>query len=321
MEDVTTAMTISTDAGAVPSSPVAGQGGNQDGQLSGAVPGASVAGQEGEQAVNPNGQEPETGTEGEKGSISKPLTERIPELLDQNKQMAAKLALLESKLSEREQVQAQETPDFIEIDHNRLNSYLAKQVARMRVIEDEISIDPDNADPNLLAELVALQEDRAEIIKGVRENEAKKASFLKRQQEKEQQTAFHQEVQTRINDAVTLIAEHERIPADIVQAGRDFFKVSCMENPILQRQFDEQVMMKGPAAAAMFAFEYIRENMGKKQEQALQQREQAKETLPPGKTTIGEVIGNPQLDALRAKAGNSTEDLAAYMAAKKKLSA
>lgn len=330
MDDLT-AQTTTPDAGAVPSTSVAGQEGNFDSQTAGAVPATSVAGQEGgQEAGTPPSQEGAEGaTEGEQ-SISKPANIRIEELATRVKEYEAKnqaqeskIQQMEARLAEREQAQAAETPNFINIDYDRLNSHLKQQIARENQIREDIALDPDNASAELLAELFQIQHDREQLIGEVRQNETQRAEYLRRQQENAQNQAYHREVQTRIDNALTLLKEQEKVPEDVFKAGRDFFNNACRGNKFLQQQFDETIMLKGPAAAVLFAWDYVKSNMGKKQEALIQQKEEAKQTLPPGKTTTAEVVGSPELDALRKKAETSgnIEDIAAYSAAKKRASA
>ena len=321
MEDLTAQM-ATTDAGAVPFTPVAGQESIQESQPTGAVPftqSAEIEGGEG--AGTPTGQEAQGATEGEK-NISKPFEVRVNEVVEaKTRDLETKLQEMESRLAEREQAQALERPNFVEVDYDRLNGYLKKMVARETAIREDIALDPDNASSDLLNELFQIQGEREQIIREIRENERNRADYVKRQQTTAQNQAYHQQMQSRINDALTLLKDQERIPDDAFQAGRQFFINACKSNPFLQRQFDEKVMIGGAASAVLFAWEHVKNNMGKKQEALIQQKEEAKQMLPPGKTSTGEVIGNPELDALRKRAETSgnAEDLAAYSAAKRRL--
>jgi hypothetical protein len=303
-----------TEAGAVAATPVAEQGSTQEvtaatTDTTGAVPDAGAAElQGGENAEVTEADATATG-----GIRQTTFEQRVNELVEK------KTAELEQRLTARETAAVAEKPDFINLDFTAVNRHLAGLVARERELQDEIAVDPANADPALLDELFNLQTERETIRKEVRENEQKKADFLEKSKAQQQNEQQREQMNARIAEAAEMIRSDANIPPDVWKKGQDFFEAERAAKPLLDAQYREKVMLQGPIAGLLWAKEYCEKNMGKTQQDLINQKEAAKATLPPGKTATGVVVGSPTLDALKAAATASptADNLAAYSKAKR----
>lgn len=240
-----------------------------------------------------------------------------------NEVAAKKFAELTAEFNAKQTAAVAEKPDFIDLDFAAVNRHLAGLVARERALQDEIALDPNNVDPAKLEELFSIQADRDATRSQVRENEQKKGEFLNRTQAQQRDAQVVQQIEKRLEDASELVRSDSKVPPEVWKKSREFFDAERAAKPLLDAQYREKVMIQGPIAGVLFAKEYCEKNMGKPQQDLINQKEAAKDTLPPGKTATGMVIGNPTLDALKAKATASptVENMAALSQAKRAASA
>lgn len=231
----------------------------------------------------------------------KTLDERVAELVAQ-KEPELEQRLI-AKLQETTQAK---TLDFIpDIDFGKVNTYIADMLAAI----DKAQLDGEGW------KALELQDELAEVRKNIKLNEEKKAAYMEAQKADTQTAQQREQLNAQIAEASKLVASEFKIPEDVWKKGEQFFEAERRAKPILDAQYREKVIMLGPVSAMLWAKEYVEQNMGKKEAELIQQKEQAKETLPAGKTAVGVVndATAAKLAALRkaAESGNPS-DIAAY---------
>lgn len=296
---------LTSDAGAVSpeSQPAAAESGTVEASVdAGAVSPesqpAAVVGEPGSNDVNTTGQE--GGATTTEGTHKKTLEERVKELAVQQE------AEIEARILAKLQPQVQTAkPDFIpDLDPDKVNAYIGQTLDQIEQLRLE----------GKHAEALDLQDDLNATRHAIRENEAKKAAYMKRQEEIKLSEQQITQINERIAEASILVAREHNIPPEVWKAGEDFFIKERQAKPLLDAQYREMVMLQGPVAALLWAKGYVEQNMGKAQQDLIQQKETAKESLPQGKTAVGSIPNvGAELAALKAKAASGNpEDLAAY---------
>ena len=307
----------STETGAVPATATAEAQGSEGSttatdNTAGAVPGTESAevqgGQEGQTTTTEGA---EGATEGstaspDKGTHQKTLEERVQELAA--KQVSEVETKLMSKLEEVTRAKAAEKPDFYDVDMAKVNEHFATTMAQIEALK--VAGDYLGA--------MELQDGLNDTRKELRANEERKSAFIQRTQAQSQNEQFVAQMQTKLHEAGELVKKEHNILPEVWEKSVAFFDAAMQKSPLLQRQYDEKVMTQGPVAAILFAKEYVEKNMGKKEQELIDKKEAAKQTLPPGKTSTGENTGSADLAALKSKAqaSGNAEDLAKYMSAK-----
>lgn len=262
-------------------------------------------------AEGTEGQEP--GTEGEASpgeeSKHKGSGDRIQELLSKVKEYDQKTVALEEKLAKIEGRQVQQQPDFVNLDFDAINAHVGDALAEIDRLKME----------GRALEALELQDELNELRQNVKENERKKSAFMERQKalttEKHQVEQLNQSLET----AAKLVQKEFNIPENVMEEGRKFFTIARQQHPLVDAQYREIALLRGPVAAMLFARDYIQQEMGKVQQQALKHKETAKQTLPPGKTGTQTDATQKSLNTIRAKAEKSgdDQDWADYFAAKR----
>lgn len=250
------------------------------------------------------------GTEGYKLT----LEERVAQLAERKAE--EKIAELERK---RQELEAAAKPPYAELDYAAINRDFNKSYAREQEILNEISLDPEQVDPALTQELRQIRIWRQQVENEIASNEKAKADFIAKQQEKQRHDTFWKAQDVKIQDTMKVLQGQEKVPDDVVSAGRSKWQQMCKDDPLLQRRFDEGIYANRVTETVQWAWELVKAEMGKKEQELIKQKEAAKENLPPGKTATGDMPVNLELQKLkeRAQQTGNTEDLAAYSAAKR----
>lgn len=305
---------VTTEAGAVPvTTPAEAQGQSTDTNNSaGAVPDAAAAetqgGQEGQTTEQEGAESP---MEGSTGVRQTTLEERVQELAE--RRITEEAQKLRVEFQQQTQAKAAEAIDFIpDIDFEKVNNHIRGVLDQIEELKLE----------GKMLEALDLQEGLTALRQDLKANEQRKSEYLQRAQARVQTEQQYQAHQKALDDAAGFYFPRKGYTPEVIEEGRRFFVSSLQKDPLLNARYTEIGYLQGPLAAMEFVEKFLIENMGKKQQEIIQQKEAAKTTLPPGKTSTGEVLGNANLDALRerAKSGNAS-DLAAYMAEKKKAAA
>lgn len=265
-------------------------------------------------------QEPTTEAE---GTGSKPvrvdLETRVQQLVEK------RISEMETKFQQQqEQQQAARPTHATDEQINQLQGMITDAIFRENEILGEIGYESDPQKKNTLA--TELRQIRKWLPVAEDAIEKDTAERTKWQQAQQANAAQQQQVNTmnaRMNAAQEMFRQEMRIPAEIWESAQQFFKAERNASPLVNQKFLNIWERSGEIAALEFARDYCEKNMGRRQEQATQQKEEAKNILPAGKTSTGAIVGNPELDALRLKATRSglTEDIANYSAAKVKFRA
>lgn len=299
------------DAGTVPVTESAEIQGNQEiNTTSGAAPETQSAETEGSQTTTQEGTEGAAGEESasNKGIRQTTLEERVQELAE--KRITEVETRLNAKLEEVTRAKAEEKPNFYTIDLDKVNDHIRNTMDQIEDLKLE----------GKFLEAMELQDGLGELRQELRSNEQRKAEWTQRTQANEQTEQANAQTNQAIARASELVAKEHNIAPEVWKKAEDFFTKERAEKPLIDAQYREKVFTQGPIAALLWAKEYVEKNMGKKEQAAIDQKEAAKTTLPPGKTSTGEVSGDANLAALktRAQATGNAEDLSAYMAEKNK---
>lgn len=296
-----------TDAGAAAAAPVAEQGGTEvttvTTDTTGAVPDAAAA----ELAGGENTEVTEGDAAATTGIRQTTFEQRVNELA------AKKIAELEQRLTARQTAQVAEKPNFIELDMEKVKQHFTDTLEQIEALKLE----------GRVLEAMDLQDGLNTTRQELRDNEQRKADFLQKAEAQHQNAQQMEQINARIVEASEIVRADANIPPEVWKKGEEFFIAERTAKPLIDAKYREMVMIQGPIAALQWAKSYCEEHMGAKAQTLINQKEAAKATLPPGKTATGAVVGNPTLDALKAKASASptTENLAAYSAAKRAASA
>ncbi len=306
-----TTLTETQDAGAVPVTQSAETVSNQGEATSGADTHTATAEGQANQAnetdTSESAQGATEGTETGRQPHQKTLEERVQELAE--KRIAEVETKLTAKLEAVTQAKTEEKPNFYEIDFDKVNEHFRQTMEQI----EELKLD------GKFLEAMELQDGLTSTRQLLKQNEASKADYIRRMNERsqtEQQTA---QINQQITAASELVAKEHGIAPEVWKKAEEWFVTERQSKPLLDAQYREKVMLQGPIAGLLWAKEYIEKNMGKKEQELIDKKEAAKTSLPPGKTSSGVVAGNANLSALRekAKSGNA-DDLARYMAEKSK---
>lgn len=302
------------EAGAAPVTTPAEAPGSTDnpaGADPGTAPAEAPGGQE-DQSTKQEGAEGATeGSTDKGGARQTTLEERVQELAE--RRITEESQKLRAEFQQQTQARAAEAVNFIpDIDFDKVNDHIRGALDQIEELKLE----------GRMLEAMDLQEGLAALRQDLKANEQRKAEYLQRAQARiqtEQQIQAHQKA---LDDAAGFYFPKKGYTPEVIEEGRRFFVNSLQQDPLLNARYNEIGYIQGPLAAMEFVEKFLVENMGKKQQELIQQKEAAKISLPPGKTSTGEVSGNANLDALRekAKSGNAS-DLADYMAEKRKAAA
>lgn len=309
-------ITATFEAGAAPvTTPAEASGQSTDNNNpAGAVPDTTPAeaqgGQENQTTTQEGAESPMEGST-DKGVRQTTLEERVQELAE--RRITEEAQKLRAEFQQQTQAKAVEAIDFIpDIDFEKVNNHI-------RGVLDQIE---DLKLEGKMLEALDLQEGLTALRQDLKANEQRKSEYLQRAQARVQTAQQYQAHQKALDDAAGFYFPRKGYTPEVIEEGRRFFVSSLQKDPLLNARYTEIGYLQGPLAAMEFVEKFLIENMGKKQQEIIQQKEAAKTTLPPGKTSTGEVSGNANLDALRekAKSGNAS-DLADYMAEKRKAAA
>lgn len=289
------------------------------GDVTGAGESAGAPEQSGEAGTGgeTTSQEPQGGTEGtaeastEQGTSpdSLPAHERIQQLVAKDAEKERKIAELEGKLTTIEQRTAQTAPDFIELDFDAINAHITSTLDQI----DALRLEGKGL------EALQLEDGIRELRDNIRQNEAKKASYIQRMQQGQQQEQMLAALNSRLNEAAAIVRQDANIPPEVWNEGEKFWQAERQAKPLLAAQYREIAMVQGPIAALLFAKDYVMKNMGAAQQATLQKKEEGKAAVPGGKTTSASMVPAVDLKALHAKALKSgdEDDMLEYMVAKR----
>lgn len=229
------------------------------------------------------GQEPQSGTEG-KQPHQTTEAERFEQLRRERDEDRRKLAELEAKITA-----PPPKPEYFGADvETNVKLNIARASAKIAEIQTQANIDPQGLTPEMADELIKLQDWVSDARAALKDNTAKRTAAQKAQEEAAQKADADTKAQAehveKMENAVKLIAESEKLPADLVGKMREFVAQELNNDKLFQAEAVEVLERRGYVAHVKFCLEHARAKMGKAAEAAQQQKEIAKEQHPGGVT-------------------------------------
>jgi hypothetical protein len=201
----------------------------------------------------------------EKGTKKRTLDERVNELVEKR---------LNERLNALDKAKAEESPDFAGAEVIAdVKRNIAKKLARIRELEADIDLEDDDADPKSVDELLSLHDFVAEARAALKENEAKKAAWEKRQGEKKAQTDSGEALRVEMDKAAELYREDQKIDKPTWDKMGKWFEGEIATKPLLVEEFNDIFTKQGKVAAIRFAHKYTIDHMGKDTKEANRAKE------------------------------------------------
>lgn len=270
-----------------------------------------------------DGQEGEKPTEGpnkDKGAHQTTLEERAAQIAE--KKAAEEIAKFKAETEARLEAEKKPFVDLTPEQAERLNSdYLAASGRKIDLQEEYKLAETDADKARILTEIRKIDKWLGDTENWYAQNEAKKAEWLKGQQQRETQQKESQERAHRLETTAEVFRESKGIPKEVWDTSSLWFAEQLKTDKLLGAKFADAYRLHGDVGAVEFAFNYCNEHMGKKEETAIKEKEEAKKKLSPGVTSVVQKVNaNPELKALLTKAqkSGSEEDYLAYVQAKRK---
>ncbi len=187
--------------------------------------------------------------EAEKGKPDhkKGAQDRIQQLANEKRELAARLARLEAQFNK----QQEEKPDFIEPDMDKVNAWLQNtydQIEEYRLAGDYLAVEK-------------LQRAKDKLISDLEENDKKRTAYMERQGKSK--TAESEQVQflNSLKSAEEMYREEMGIDPDIWTKQGEWFAAELGKSKVLVKEFSD-LGKKSPISAIRFAHEYTLKNMG-----------------------------------------------------------
>lgn len=278
---------------------------------------AADADQQGEGEQDKSTEKDEEG-QAKQGIKQKTLEERASEIAE--KKVSEALAKL--NLETQERLESEKKP-FVELSPaqvDQLNENYVEAVSRRAELEEQIRL--GDRSPATIAELRKAEQWIQKTEAWYADNEKKKAEWEAGKQDYQKKAAEVQERTQRLETAAEVYRESLNIPQDVWDQSSLWFAEQLKVDKVLSLEFADAYRLKGDIGAVKFAHEYCDKHMGKKEEEALQKRQEAKGKLL--NTNAGQNRNQDadlkSLQALHAKAqkSGSEEDYATFLSAKKK---
>ena len=206
--------------------------------------------------------------EGEETDEGKPdhkknAQERIQQLANEKREMAERLAKLEQQFAK----QQEEKPDFVEIDMDKVNAYIAETTDKIETVKLEGNF--------LAAKKLEIQ--IAKLISDIDSNDEKKAAYLERQNKtKGAETAVTETLQ-KLDNAAEFYRSQLKIEKPVWEKMGTWFSEQCKSDPLLGAEFQEQIE-KSAIGAIRWAHEYTTKNMGANAAATIDKKNKNKQT-------------------------------------------
>lgn len=193
--------------------------------------------------------------------------EQIQKQIAELKEERARIAF------EREQAaKAVEAVPFVEVDMARFEQGLAEMM--------------DSAESLRLNgqhfEAAKVQRQIDNLIDSYEQNEAKKAEYLQKQQQRHQETTAQQQRMQRLDQAAEIFRQQYGIDQAAWDRGGEFLAAEFQRDKTVAAEFVERVQTQGAMAAIKWAHNYVSEKQGRAVEQQIAQRNNAKGTNVAG---------------------------------------
>lgn len=222
----------------------------------------------------------EVATVSEEEKESEPSEETGPKKVDAstrvqqavNEKNEAKDALEQTRreldeLKEKFEATQAEKPNFIDIDHDKINKHLSDLEAQI----EDARLNGNIYQANLL------ESEKLGVIQDVKDNEKRKTEYEERQQAQANQK---QTVESRIREldnAAEFYRKELDIPSETWDQMGQLFAVELQKDKVLGKKFADMVDRQGAVATIEWAYGYTKEKLIK--EDTAPRKEQAKEKL------------------------------------------
>lgn len=267
--------------------------------------------EDGEQILDDDGNPIPVEVEGdeaaEKGNTDhkKNAQDRIQQLANEKRELAARLEKLEQQFAKTEQ----EKPDFFDVDMDKINTYIQ---------QTSDQIDEFKLEGNYLA-AKKLELAQAKLLADLELNDQKRLAYLDRQGSNKTTETAQQAKLTTLDNAATFYRVNLKIEPAVWDKMGTWFAEQCHKDPILGAEFAEKVE-KGAIGAIKWAHDYTVKNMGIKEKSAIDAKNKNKQTASGAapKSGSGKTSTVDLSKALeKAKEAGTPEAWVEYQAAKR----
>lgn len=218
--------------------------------------------------------------EGDKDDYKKNASDRIRDLVERSKKAEEELKQLKERFDAEQAKKAQEQKPYYELDMEKLEEDIDKMYSEI----DDLKLE------GRTLEAAKIQRQIVKLLDAVEKNEAAKAEWEKKQQERDKEQDTQTKRLQEIEDAAAFYQKHYNIPDDVWTKSGEWLKVEFEKNPVLGKKFADMVDRQGAVASIEWAHQYVVEHMGKESKEAKAKKEDAKKKNIGG-TTSSSVAG------------------------------
>lgn len=247
--------------------------------------------EEDEDADDSTSQETDESDEGtHKGTKKRTLEERAAEIAEK---------IVTEKLAERDKQTAEEKPDFIVIDQEKVDAHIAEVEAQI----DELRLEGKYAEARKLSRKLD------QLDADLEENEKRKQAYIERQKVRQSGTQGVEAARKELDEAAELYRSEMKIDQQTWDKMGKWFESQMSTNKLLVAEFNDVYARNGKVAAIRFAHDFAVKNMGQGIKKANEQKEKQKtKTSSLTTTTTGKVAPADLKKAQAAFAANPSDE-------------
>ena len=230
----------------------------------------------------PSEDTPDEPEEAESEEPKRKLTaqERIQQLANQKNELKAELEREKARLDRIEQELKQQAaprqqPDYIEITPTVM-AQINDRLAALNEAKTEAELKGD------FFTAVQAQKEIDAIFSGYQENQRRVAEAQQRHQAEADRQRMVEQTSHTFNQKAEQFRQAMNIPADVWQAGGDWFAKTCETDPLVGNEFIEIHQRQGETAAIRFAYNHYLEHGPQNQVAEKQQQKQAAKSKAVG---------------------------------------
>lgn len=207
----------------------------------------------------------------------KTLEERAAEIADR------RIAEAEARWKAEREAQAASVPKF---DSPEVEAQVERNIfaheTRMRDIEEQFRLDPQNLDPALVQEHRAIKRWIAEAENALELNRKRRQEWEVKQRASHQQQLVLGRMNADIAQATPIVRDSLGYSDEQWKSGEEWFKSQRSSNKLLDAEYRERCFREGPVRALQWAAGYVKDNMGKAAAAAKQGKEAGKDAAFSG---------------------------------------
>lgn len=220
-----------------------------------------------EEAATVSGEEEESEPSGPKKVGA---SERVQQAVNEKNEVKEQLEKTQKELDKLkakfEESQA-EKPDFIDIDHDKVNQHLKDLEAKA----EDARLNGNIYEANLL------EREKQSVIDDIKENESKKTEWEKGQEAKANNAQTVEQRLTELDNAAEFYRKEIGLESETWDKMGGLFAEELKQNKILGKKFADMVDRQGAVAAVEWAYTHTKENLVKPDPKPA--KEEAKEKL------------------------------------------